>query len=138
MTRRVIIATLALLALSTNVAGQPLSDEELAAQTAVAADELDRLVFLSQPGREDYARNFPQGIFGMDVAGRVVLDCLVGAGGDLDCAVQSEQPRHFGFGDAALRLSGYFRVAPQTIGGQATAGGRIRVPVHFEPAPSEF
>ena len=67
---------------------------------------------------------------------RVALDCLVQPGGKLnDCKVQSEQPTGEGFGTAAVNMSQYFQVTSWTADGLPTVGGRIRVPIRYEPPP---
>jgi periplasmic protein TonB len=84
------------------------------------------LVWVEQPGAQDFARWYPQRALDANVGGRVTIDCLVGAEGRLSCTVVSEEPLDYGFGDATLAISREFRLAPQTTNGTPTAGGRMR------------
>jgi TonB family protein len=69
------------------------------------------------------------------VSGRVLLDCVVGETGRLDCEVVEETPAYWEFGDAALVFSEQWRVAPTTHTGESTVGGRLRRLLVFEPGP---
>lgn len=82
-----------------------------------------------RPSGQDYARLYPQRAMDAGVSGRVTLDCLVDGNGSLSCAVLSEEPPGYGFGDATIRLSRNFRMAPRTTDGRSTAGGRVRIPI---------
>lgn len=88
-------------------------------------------VWLERPGSRDFDRYYPTRAMDRQQEGRVVLDCLVDAGGRISCSVSSEDPSGWGFGEAAVRISRSFRMAAQTSSGQATSGGRIRVPITF-------
>lgn len=73
--------------------------------------------------------------------GRAVVDCLVGPDGRLsDCRVSGEDPAGQGFGEAAVKLAGYMKVAPWTLDGRPSAGGRIKMPIRLnaeaEPEPA--
>jgi protein TonB len=65
-------------------------------------------------------------------SGRVVLACTIAANGSIDCAVASETPEGWGFGDAAMKMARLFQIAPMTVNGQPTAGGKINVPITFQ------
>lgn len=90
---------------------------------------LTNATFLERPDGRDFARYYPGNALRRGVGGRVVLDCSVAASGRLNCSVASEEPAGWGFGDASLRAAQHFRVAPATADGQATSGGRLRVPM---------
>mgnify|MGYP002382090834 FL=1 len=64
------------------------------------------------------------------------LSCVVSADGKLTCSITSEDPPGKGFGNAALRASGRFRIAAATEDGKPTSGGRINIPIRFQP-PTE-
>lgn len=80
-------------------------------------------------------RYYPWTALERGVSGQAVIDCLVDVRGRLDCATTHEAPLSAGFGDAAIRMTREFRVAPQTRDGQSTAGGRARFCFGFEPGP---
>ena len=83
-------------------------------------------VWLEQPDARDFARYYPERAQEREVEGRATIECIVNANGSLACTVTSEDPPGYGFGDATLRVSRHFRIAPATRDGQATSGGRIR------------
>jgi protein TonB len=88
--------------------------------------------FLERPSGRDFERFYPHRALERGVSGRVVLDCNVAANGRLSCAVASEDPAGWGFGDASLRAAQQFRVAPATADGAPTSGGRLRVPMTWQ------
>jgi protein TonB len=85
--------------------------------------------FLQRPSGQDFARYFPPRALERGQSGRVMLDCLVAADGRISCSVSSEDPPGWGFGEASIRAAREFRVAPSTVDGRPTSGGRIRVPM---------
>jgi protein TonB len=85
--------------------------------------------FLDRPSGRDFERYFPPRALERGVSARVVLDCTVASDGRVGCSVASEEPAGWGFGEASLRAARHFRVAPATSNGQATSGGRLRVPM---------
>lgn len=87
--------------------------------------------WLERPGVQDFARYYPRDAYASGLEGRATLDCLVATGGLLVCTVVSESPEGAHFGDAAIRLSRHFRIAPTTTDGTPTTGGRVRVPISF-------
>ncbi len=79
----------------------------------------------------DLARYYPERALQREIEGRVVLDCGVSVQGVLSCAVISETPPNWGFGQAALRISRDYQMVPATRGGVAVAA-RHRMVVPFE------
>ena len=92
---------------------------------------LTGMVWLQRPSSQDFNRYYPPRALEREQEGRVMLDCLVDAGGRISCTVISEDPTGWGFGEAALRISRNFRAAAQTSDGRPTSGGRTRVPISF-------
>lgn len=73
---------------------------------------------------------------GTDVA-RAQLSCRVQPGGTLsDCSVLSETPSGTGAGAAALSLVPGFRVSTWSAEGLPVVGGRLVLPLKFEPPPA--
>jgi TonB family protein len=83
------------------------------------------------PTAQHFARYYPQQALQRGISGEVLLDCLVNEDHRIACEVASETPERYGFGEAALRISQHFRMAPTTRDGVPTAGGRVRVPINF-------
>lgn len=90
--------------------------------------------WLQQPDGDDFARLYPDRARDREQEGRVMLDCVVSADGRIACSVASEDPPGWGFGEASLRISRQFRVAPQTADGTPTTGGRFRRPIRWQLA----
>ena len=86
-----------------------------------------------RPGPGEFDRFYPPRANQEQQSGRVSLDCLVAADGRISCTVLSESPEGWHFGDAAMRISQYFRMAPQTSDGRPTSGGHARVNLTFTP-----
>lgn len=85
-------------------------------------------VWLKQPTAEDMARYYPDRATRMGVTGSAVISCEVTAQGTLEnCAIVSETPAEYGFGDAAVRMMKLFKVevSPQQV------GARIYIPLSF-------
>jgi protein TonB len=71
----------------------------------------------------------------MNVGGHVLLGCSVSAKGTLEgCSIVSEDPAGQDFGNAALKLTRYFKMRPQTKDGQPVGGARINIPITFQLA----
>ncbi len=90
--------------------------------------------WLERPSGRDFARYYPERALQREQEGRVSLDCIVSADGRIACTVTAEDPQGWGFGEAALRISRHFRMAPATQDGVPTSGGRVRVPIRFNLA----
>ncbi len=72
---------------------------------------------------------YPSRALARNITGAVILNCLVEVSGALNCAVESETPANWGFGDAALRISRDYRMVPALRDGHAVeARYRMRVP----------
>jgi TonB family protein len=116
--RRVTIMPIAMMALAEVVAPAP--------QLIVKPDWVQR------PTGADLAKYYPKDAAKAGLGGSATIQCHVTAKGGLDlCKTISEAPLGAGFGDAAIKMSGIFRMKPQTADGQPTDGGSIVIPIVF-------
>lgn len=97
---------------------------------------ISRVSWIERPNAAEFERYYPLRAYALELEGDVSLDCLVNSEGRLDCDIASEDPTDFGFGEAALALSRNFRMAPMTVDGMPTAGGRYRLRIPFRIADS--
>lgn len=88
--------------------------------------------WIERPSGQDFADLYPRRAAQAEREGRVVLDCVVAANGRISCTVASEEPEGWGFGEASLRASRRFRIAPQLEDGRPSEGGRLRVPMRWQ------
>lgn len=95
---------------------------------AAAAPALAQTAWTAAPTAADLAAAYPAKARAEGIGGRVELMCTAARSGAMDdCQVFGEQPRGYGFGVAARRLSGTL---------QATGivhGTEVRVPITFAP-----
>jgi len=110
-----------------SLAPNPGPDKAPAAPTPAGPPMVTNPRWLQTP--HDLARYYPARALQAEVEGSATLDCAVDAGGRLACNVVSETPANWGFGQAAIRISEDYRMAPALRDGQAVAARyRMRVP----------
>ncbi|HLZ75178.1 TonB family protein [Phenylobacterium sp.] len=91
----------------------------------------------AKPDGRDVVAVYPKPALMAHVEGSVTIGCEVGVEGRLhECKVLKEDPAEQGFGEAALKLSAFFRMLPMTKDGHPVAGGVIRIPVRFQLQPT--
>ena len=92
--------------------------------------------WLEQPDSLSLSRHYPKVAQTLEIAGYAQINCTVNERGHLDdCVAAVESPRDLGFGAAALRMSGQFRMKPKTINGDPVAGGTVSIPIRFALPP---
>lgn len=79
------------------------------------------------------ARYYPRRALLWGVEGQVILNCSVSAQGALSCAVESETPPNWGFGEAAQRIARDHQMIPAQLDGVAVeARYRMLVPFNLD------
>lgn len=82
---------------------------------------------------QNLERYYPRRALRMNMEGSATLDCRVGVDGRLDCAILSETPPEWGFGEAARRIASEYRMVPAMRNGQAIEARYVmRVPFNLE------
>ncbi len=88
--------------------------------------------WLSKPTPDQVGRLYPARAAEREMSGRAVLLCEVLASGAVgSCDVTDETPKGYGFGAAALAMTRYFKLSPQTVDGVSVAGSKVRIPIVF-------
>jgi protein TonB len=99
--------------------------------------KITRPDWLSQPDAAAMSRYYPERAQRLGVSGSATINCTVAANGTISgCDVVSETPSNYGFGDAARKLSRFFKMRPQMVDGQPVAGGTIEIPIQFRLSDS--
>ncbi len=110
-------------------------------QAAAAASQPSGVITMpdwaAKPDGRDIVSVYPPAARAAQLEGHATIGCEVGVEGRLhECKVLAEDPPEQGFGEAALKLSPFFRMLPMTKDGHPVGGGTIRIPVRFQLRPT--
>lgn len=65
--------------------------------------------------------------------GEAVVSCEIGLSTRLEkCVIASEDPPGFGFGDALMKATAFYRIEPPTVNGKPVPHVRIKIPMRFQ------
>ncbi|MDE2357331.1 MAG: energy transducer TonB, partial [Alphaproteobacteria bacterium] len=88
--------------------------------------------WISRPSGDEVNQYYPDRAQRMNVQGRAELECIVTVKGTLTgCTIISESPADQQFGAAAMKLTRFFKMRPQTRDGQPVGGAHVIIPIAF-------
>ena len=97
--------------------------------------KVEKPQWIRKPSGQAVNKAYPMEAQRRNLGGRVMLSCLVtDKGFVVDCKVIGETPAGIGFGQAAVYLSRYFQMKPETSDGHPVGGATVRIPLSFTPA----
>lgn len=99
-----------------------------AAGPAAGEQARDTPKWVHRPSSRDIDHNYPYGAARQNVEGRALVQCKFDELGTLhDCTAIAEEPKGFGFGPAAMRMTALYKARPKP-GLQSTW---VTVPITF-------
>jgi TonB family protein len=92
--------------------------------------------WLRLPSVSDLDGEYPRAAKERGINGRAVILCRVKSDGSLeDCAVIAETPIGYGFGQATIHVSHFFRMKPMQIDGARVDGALVQIPLNWQLGP---
>lgn len=114
-----------------------MSPAFVVATPPLAAAEIGPQDWEVRPSGDDIARYYPDSAMKRGLAGRVTIVCIVTGQGEMsDCKVTHEYPLAEHFGDAAIRLSTFFKLRLDTPRGPSNVGRLATIPIRFALQPT--
>ena len=110
------------------LAGAPISAAAQAADSPASPSPWRRA-----PDPDDIALYYPDRAADAEVTGAAMVRCRVGPAGEAaDCAILSETPSGYGFGEATIRALRRARFRTTDDAGQSMVGRAYRIPMRWE------
>lgn len=124
---------------SVSLMPQPVAPapQQMAALSTPAPAPIARrgvVVWQTRASAAQFSAVYPQNARRADVSGRVQLSCVIQADYSAACAVASESPAGYGFGQAALRVARSYRARPTLDDGTPSPGSDARLNISFQAA----
>lgn len=105
---------------------------QAAAPPRPAPSNTDLPAWSKTPSQAEMTAAYPPEALKQNLAGSAMVECTVGAAGELTaCAVTGESVPQFGFGAAALSLAPKFQVPLKSPSGAAMAGRTVQFPMRW-------
>ncbi|MGE3141936.1 MAG: hypothetical protein AB7L65_01335 [Hyphomonadaceae bacterium] len=115
----------------------PAAQRVAALETPPAAPALVQsgaVVWAQRASPNQIGTAYPAAARNADIAGSVVLHCVIGGDYHPSCTIVSETPTGRGFGEAALRLAREYRAGETLDNGDASIGAEATLAIRFQPA----
>lgn len=108
------------------------------ATNAAPTVEIVRPKLVAPPDTQLVNKAYPPKAAAEQKDGSAVLHCRVTLAGSLaDCTADKDMPSGYGFAEAALKLSAFFKYAPQTENGMPVDTGAVNFRMQFVAPPTE-
>jgi protein TonB len=110
-------------------AAQAEAQPDVAQAAPLSARDVD---WQHRPTGEDFAKAYPRQAAAQNINGAATLTCRISTDRTLEaCEVTDETPAGMGFGNAASKLAGKFRLKPEQHDARATPGAQVVLELGF-------